>query len=149
MNHRTPGLPVHHQLLESIQTHVHWVGDAIHLILCCPLLLLPSIFPCLRVFSNEAALQIRWPKYWRFSFSISPSSDYSDLISLRLIWSPCCPRDSQESSPAPQFKNINSLGFCLLYSPALKTVHDHWEDHSLDYTDLFWQSNVSTFQYTV
>ena len=69
----TPGLPIHHQLPESTQTPVHWsVMPYNHLILCCPLLLLPSIFPSIRVFSKESALSIRWPKYWSFSFSISP-----------------------------------------------------------------------------
>ena len=77
-----PDFPVLHCLLEFAQTHVHWVGDAInHLILCCPLLLLPSIFPSIRVFSNESALWIRWPKYWSFRFNISPSNDIQD-------WSP-------------------------------------------------------------
>ena len=74
-----------------------------HFILCYPLLLLPSIFPSIRVFSNESALCIRWPKYCSFSFSISPSSEYSALISFRIYSSPCSPRDSQESSPASQF----------------------------------------------
>ena len=81
-----PGLPVHHQLPEFTQTHVHRVSDAInHLILCCPLLL-PSIFPNLGVFSNESVLCIRSPKYWSFSFSISPSNEYSGLISFRMDW---------------------------------------------------------------
>ena len=81
-----------------------------HLILCHPPLLLPSIFPNIRVFSNESALCMKWPKYWSVSFSISPSNEYSGLISFRidLVWSPCFPRDSQEPSPAPQFENINS-----------------------------------------
>ena len=71
-----------------------------HLIFCHPLLPLPSIFPSIRAFSNESILCIRWPKYWRFSFSISPSNEYSGLISFNgLVGSPCCPRDSQESSP--------------------------------------------------
>ena len=82
MNHNTPGL----QLLESTQTHVHWVGDAIHLILYCPLLLLPSIFPSIRVFSNGSSLRIRWPEYWSFSFSISPSNEHPGLISFRMDW---------------------------------------------------------------
>ena len=86
MNYSTPGLPVHHQLPEFTQTHVHWVGDAIHLILCRPLLLPPSIFPSIRVFSNEAALHIRWPKYWSLSFSISPSNEHPGLISFRMDW---------------------------------------------------------------
>ena len=83
MNCSTPGLPVHHQLPESTQTHVI---PSNHLILCCPLLLLPSIFPSIRVFSNESALHIRWPKYWSFSFNISPSSEHPGLISFRMDW---------------------------------------------------------------
>ena len=86
MNHSMPGIPVHHQLPESTQTHVHWLGDAIHLILCHPLLLLPSIFPNIRVFSNESSLHIRGPKYWSFSFNISPSNEYSGLIFFRMDW---------------------------------------------------------------
>ena len=81
-----PGFPVHHQLLELTQTHVHWVGDAIHLILCHPLLLPPSILPSIKVFSNESVLHIRWPKYWSFSFSISPSNEHLGLISFRMDW---------------------------------------------------------------
>ena len=81
------GFPILHHLLELAQTHVHRVGDAInHLILCRPLLLLPSIFPSIRVFSNESVLRIRWPKYWSFSFSISPSKVYSGLISFEIDW---------------------------------------------------------------
>ena len=77
MDCSTPGLPVHHQLLEFTQIHIHWVGDAIHhLILWRPLLLPPSIFPSIRVFSNESVLCIRWPKYWSFSPSISPPNEY-------------------------------------------------------------------------
>ena len=88
MNHSTPALPVHHQLLELPQTHVHWVMvmPSDHLILCHPLLLLPSIFPSIRVFSNESTLRIRWPKYWSFSFNISPSNEHPGLISFRMDW---------------------------------------------------------------
>ena len=82
----TPGLPVHHQLPELIQIHVHWFDDANHLILCHPLFLQPSVFPSIRVFSNESALHIRWPKYWSFSFNISPSKEYSELISFKMDW---------------------------------------------------------------
>src|SRR5574341_690016 len=105
-----------------------------HLILCHPLLLLPSIFSSIRVFSNESVLRIRWPTYWSFSFSISPSNEYSGLISfrIRLVGSPCCPGDSQESSPTPQFKSINSLALSFLHSPTLTSIHDHWKNHSLD-----------------
>ena len=100
-----------------------------HLILCCPLLL-PSIFPSISVFSNESALRIRWPKYWSFSFNISPSNGHPGLISFRMDW--LYPRDSQESSPTPQFKSINSLALSFLYSPNLTSIHDHWKNHSLD-----------------
>ena len=86
MDCSTPGLPVHHQLPEVTQTHVHWVGDAIHLILCHPLLLPPSIFPSIRVFSNHSVLHIRWLKYWSFSFSSSLSNEYSGVISFRIDW---------------------------------------------------------------
>ena len=87
MNHSTPGLPVHHQHPESTQpTSIESVMPYNHLILCCPLLLPPSIFPSIRVFSNESFLCIRWPKYWSFSFSISPPSEYSGPISFRIDW---------------------------------------------------------------
>ena len=87
MDHSTPGLPVHHQLPESTQAHLHEsVMPFNHLILCRPLLLLPSIFPSIRVFSNESALRMRCPKYWSFSFSITPSNEYSGLISFRMDW---------------------------------------------------------------
>ena len=87
MNHSTPGLPVHHKLLEFTQTHVHLVViPSNHLILCHPLLLLPTIPPSIRVFSSESTLHMRWPKYWSFSFSISPSNEYSGLISFRVDW---------------------------------------------------------------
>ena len=87
MNHSTPGLPVHHQLPEFTQTHsIELVMLSSDLILCHPLLLLPSIFPSIRVFSNESALRITWPKYWTFSFNISPSNEHSGLISFRMDW---------------------------------------------------------------
>ena len=86
MDCRTPGLPVHHQLLEFTQTHaIELVMPSNHLILCCPFLP-PLIFPSIRVFSNESVLRIRWPKYWSFSFNISPSNEYSGLISFRMDW---------------------------------------------------------------
>ena len=87
MDYSTPGFPVLHYLLEFAQTHVHWVRDGLnHLILCHPLLLCPSVFPSIMVFSNELALHIRWPKYWSFSFSISSSNEYSRLNSFRIDW---------------------------------------------------------------
>ena len=85
MDHSMPGLPVHHQLPEFTQTHV-LVMPSNHLILCHPLLLPPSIFPSISVFSNESVLYIRWPKDWSFSFNIPPSNEYSGLISFRMAW---------------------------------------------------------------
>ena len=86
MNCSTPGFPVHHQLPEFTQTHVHRVSDAIQPSILCRPLFPPSIFPSIRVFSNESVLRVRWPKYWSFSFSISPSNEYSGLISFRMDW---------------------------------------------------------------
>ena len=114
-----------------------------HLILCQPLLFLPSIFPSIRVFSIESALCIRWC----FSFNISPSNEYSGLISFRVDrFDRCYPRDSQESSLAPQFKSVNFSVLRLLYGPTLTCMHDYWKSHSFDYTDLCWQSNVSALR---
>ena len=114
-----------------------------HLILCHPLLLLPSIFSSIRVFSNEFALYIRWPKYW--GFSISPFNEYSGSISFRIDWFDlhAVQEKTQESSPAPHFENINSLVLSLLYG--LRSIHDYWKNHSFDYTDLCWQSDVFAF----
>jgi len=104
-----------------------------HLILCRPLLLLPSIFPSLRVFSSELALRIRWPKYWSFSFNMSPSNEYPGLISFRMDWLDLLAvQGTQESSPTPQFKSINSLALSFLYSPTLTSIHDYWKNHSFD-----------------
>ena len=104
-----------------------------HLILCRPLLLLPSIFPGIRVFSSESALHIRWPKYWSFSFGISPSNEYSELIYLGWTgWISLQCKGSQECSSAPQFKSINSSALSFLYSPTLTSIHDYWRNHSLD-----------------
>ena len=96
-----------------------------HLILCCPLFLLPPM-PCsIRVFSNESTLCMRWPKWQSFSFS------RTDLLQDGLVGSPCSPRDSQESSPTPQFKGINYLVLSFPLSPTLTSIHDHWQNHSL------------------
>ena len=112
------------------------------LILCHPLLLPPSIFPSIRVFAKESVLHIRWPKYWSFSFSISPSNEYSGPISLRI--------DSfdlltVQESWTPKFESINSSVLSLLYHPALIFIHDYWENCSFDYMHLCWQSDVSAF----
>ena len=96
----------------------------------------PQSFPAWGFFP-ELVLHIRWPNYWSFSFSISPSNEYSGLISFRiwLVGSPCSPRDSQESSPTPQFKSISSSVLIFLYSPTLTSIHDYWKDHSFDWSD--------------
>jgi len=104
-----------------------------HLILCHPLLLLPSIFPSNRIFSNESVLPIRGPKYWSFSFSINPSSEYSGLISFRIDWLDLLAvQGTLESSPTPQFKSINSSILSFLYGPALTSIHDYWKNHSFN-----------------
>ena len=122
-----------------------------HLLLCLPLLLLPSIFPSIRVFSNESALCIRWLKYWSFSFNVSSSNAHPGLISFRmdLLDLKSFLRDSQESSLTPQFKSISSLALSFLYSPTLTSIPDYWKNHSFDQTDLCWPSNVSAFEYAV
>ena len=131
MDCSTPGFPVHHQPLELLKLmSIKSVMQSNYLTLCCPLLLLPSIFPSIRVFSNESVPPIKWPTY--LSFSISPSSEYSGLIFFRMVGSPCSPRDSQESSPTPQFESINSLVLSFLCSPTLTSIHDYWKNHSLD-----------------
>ena len=107
--------------LKSIES----VMPSNHLILCYPLLPLPSIFPGIRVFSNESALCSRWPKYWSFSFSISPSNEFQGWFPLGLTGLTCCPRDSQESSPALHFQSIYSLVLSLLYDPTLTSTHDY------------------------
>ena len=116
------------------RTSIESVIPSSHLILCRSLLLLPPIPPSIRVFSNKSTLRMRWPKYWSFSFSIIPSKEIPGLISFRMDWagSPCSPRDSQESSPTPQFKNINSSALSFLYTPTLTSIHDYWRNHSLD-----------------
>ena len=98
-----------------------------HLILCHPLLLLPSIFPSIRVFYNESVLPIKCSKYWSFSFSISPSNEYSGRISLRIDWFDCLAVQGtvKESSPTPQLKSINYLVLSFLYNPTLTSTHDY------------------------
>ena len=117
-----------------------------HLILCCPLLLRPPIPPSIRGFSNESTLRIRWPKYWSFSLSISPSNEHPGLIFFRMDWLDLLAvQGTQESSPTPQFKSINYSALRFPHSPTLPSMHDHWKNHSLDQTGLCWQSNVSAF----
>ena len=147
MDCRTPGLPDHHQLRSLLKlTSIESVTPSNHLILCHPLLLLPSVFPSIRVFSNEPVLLIRWPKDWSFSFNISPSGEHQGLISFRMDWLDLpAVQGTLKSSPTPQFKSINSSVLSFLYNPTLTSIRDHWKNYSLDYMDLCWQSSVSAF----
>ena len=113
---------------------IELVMPSSHLILCHPLLFLPSIPPSFRVLSNESTGRMRWPKYWSFSFRISPSKEHPGLISFRMDWLNLLafPRDSQESSPTIQFKSTNSSVLSFLHSPTLTSIHDHWKKHILD-----------------
>ena len=109
-------------------TSIELVMLSNHLILCCPRLLLPSIFPSIRIFFNESALHIRWQNYWSSSFSINPFNEYSGLISFRTdLLDFLAVQGILKSSPAPQFKSINSLVLTLPYGPS---VHDYWKSHS-------------------
>ena len=103
-----------------------------HLILCHPLLLLPSVFPSIRVFSNESALRIRWPKYWSFSFSISPSSEYSGLISFRIDWLDLLAVQGLSGVFSSTTTGKHKFLVFSLYGPTLTSVCAHWKSHSFD-----------------
>ena len=151
MDWSTPGLPVPYHLPEFAQFHVHCIGDAIqpsHPLTPSSLALHISqhqgLFQwvlCSHQVTKILELQLQHQSF-QWVFRVGFFEDW-------LLWSPHCPRDSQKSSLAPQFKGINSLLLCLLYSPALTTIHIHWEDKSLDYTDLCRQGDVSAFQHTI
>ena len=128
-----PGFPVHHQLLKLAQTHIHQVVmPSNHLILCHPLLLPPSIFPSIRVFSNESVLCIRCTKYWSFSFSISPSSEYSGPVSFRMDWLDLLAVQGTLKSLLQHYSLLSSSELSFLYSPALTSIHNYWKNHSFD-----------------
>ena len=136
MDCSTPGLPVHHQLLELTQTQVHdeSMMPSNHLIFYRPLFLSPSIFPSIRVFSNESAFHIRWPKYWSFSFSISPSNEHPGLISFRMDWLDLLAVQETLNSLLQHHSSKASIASVLsfLYSPTLTSIHDYWKNHSFD-----------------
>ena len=143
MDCSTPGSPLLHYLLEFVQIRVHWVGDAIYLILCRPLFPLPPIFLSIRVFSSESVLRIRWPKYWSFSFNISPSNEYSGLISFRIDWFDLLAVQGTLKSLLQHHSSKASILQCsAFFSPILTYVHDYWKNHSFDCMDLCWQSDV-------
>ena len=147
MDGSMPGLPVHHQLPELAQTHVHWVGDVIQ-----PFHpLSPPSPPAFNLSQHQGLFQ------W-----VTSSCQVAKILELQLqhqsfqwifrtdflwdwlVWS-CSPRDSQDSSPTPQFKNSNSSALSFLYGPTLTAIHDYWKNHSFDYTDLCWQSMALLF----
>jgi len=124
------GFRVLHHLLELAQTHDHWVTNAInHPILCRPILLLSSIFTSFRVFSNESALLIEWPKYWSFSFSISPSNENSGLISFRIDWFNLL---AVQGTLKSLLQHHSSKASIFLYSPTFTSIYDYWKNHSFD-----------------
>ena len=132
--------------LEFPQTHVHWVRmPASHLILY-HLLLLPLVFPCIRLSSSESALPIRCPEYWSFHLTSILLMNIQGWFPYDwLVWSSGHPRDSQESSPASQFESISSLMLSLFDGPTLTFIHYYWKNHNFDYTDLCQQSDFSAF----
>ena len=135
----TPGLPVHHQLPEFTRLmSIKSVMPYSHLILCHLLLLLPPIPPSIRVFSDEATLRIRWPKYWSFNFSIGPSNEYSGLNSFRIDWFDLLAVQGTLKSLLQHHnsKAINSLVLSLFYGPTLTSICDSWRNHSFDYLDI-------------
>ena len=142
-----PGFPIPHHHSEFAQVHNHGVGDAIqpsHPLL--PSSASASVFHSIWVFSNELAVHTRWPKYWASALaSVLPKSIQNwfplGLSDLNFLF----PKDSQESSPTPQFKSINYLALCLLYGPTLIAVRDYWKDHSLNYTDPCQQRDIFAF----
>ena len=141
MEYSRPGFPVlQHLRVCSDFMSIESVMPFNHLTLCQPLVLQLSIFPSIGMFPNELALFIRWKKYWSFSFRISPSNEYSGLISFRID---CSDLLAVQETPAPQLECINSLALSLLYG--LTSVHDYWKNRSMDYIDLCQQSDVSAF----
>ena len=133
MNCRTPGSITNswdllkHMSIESVM-------PSNHLILCHSLFLLPSIFPSIRVFSNESVLRIKWPKYWSFSFSISPSNEYSGLISFRIDWFDLLAVQGTLKSLLQHHSSKASVLRCSAFfiSPTLTSIHDYWKNHSFD-----------------
>ena len=113
-------------------TSIESVMPSSHLIFCCPLLLLPAIPPSIRVFSNESTLRMRWPKFWSFSFSISPSKQHTGLPLEWTGWISLQSKALSRVFTTPQFKSINSWALSFPYSPTLISIHDHWKNHSLD-----------------
>ena len=146
MDCNTPGFPVHHQLTALLKlVSIKLVMPFNHLILCCPLLFLSSIFPSIRVFSNESVLCIRGPKCWSFSFSISHSSEYSGLISFRIDWFDLLAVQVTLKSLLQHHSSKASIlwhSAFFIHVYMYTSIHDYWKNHSFDYTGLCQQSGV-------
>ena len=129
-----PGFPISWSLFKL--TSIELVMPSNHLILCHPLLL-PSIFPSIRVFSNESALHIKWPKYWSFSFNISPSNEHPGLISFSMDWLDLFEvQGTLKNVLQCHSSKASTSALSFLYSPTLTSIHDQWKNHSLDEMDL-------------
>ena len=132
MDCSTPGLPIHHQLPESTQTHVHWLNDVIQPSQPLSSPSTPaSIFPSIKVFSNESAMHIRRPKYWIFSFNISTSNEHLGLISFRMDWLNLLAVQGTLKSLLQHYSSKASILQCLAFL-TVTYIHDHWKNHSLD-----------------
>ena len=123
-------LPICRSLLKLMS--IESVMPSNHLILCHPLLLLPSIFPSIRVFSNKSVLRIRWPKYWSFSFSVSPSNEYSGLISFRIDWFDLAVQGTLKSLLQHHRSKASNLRHSAFFIVQLTSIHDYWKNHSFD-----------------
>ena len=149
-NHSTPGLPVHHWLTEFTQTHIHrTMMPSSHLILCHPLLLLPPIPPSIRVFSNQSTLHMRWPKYWSFSFSISPSNEHPGLISFRMDWLDLF---AVQGTLKSLFQHHSSKASILWHSAFFRVQLSHpymTTGKTIALTRWTFVGNVSAFQYAI
>ena len=133
INHSMPGLPVHHQLTEFKLMSIESVMPSSHFILCHPLLFLPPIPPSIRVFSNGSTLHMRWPKYCSFSFNISPSNEHPGLISFRKDWLDLLAvQGTLKSLPQHHSSKASILRHSASFAVQLKSIHDHWKNHSLD-----------------
>ena len=140
MNCSTPGLPITNSWSLLKLMSIKLMMPSNHVILSCPLHFLPSIFPSIRVFSNESLLRIRWPNYWSFSFNISPSNDYSGLISFRMDWLDLLAVQGTLKSLLQHHSSKavvdQFFGLSFLYSPTLTSLHDYWKNHSFNKMNL-------------
>ena len=133
MDCSTLGFPVHHRSQSLLKLmSIESVMPSNHLIFCHPLLLLPSVFPRIKVFSSGSVLHIRWPKYWSFSFSISPSNEYSGLISFRMDWISLQSKGLSRFFSNSTVQKHRFLAHSFLYGPTLTSIHDYWKNHSFD-----------------